>query len=89
VLAHIPLAATDSDMMRLGDVPDVAIELLSRTDRAEDLRSKLLRLRRLGAAYVVLLDPHRGEMWTDGHLPSGFHELELERLLRPLDGETS
>ena len=48
------------------------IEVGSQTDRPGALRTKLERCRRLGAGYVLLLDPYRQTVWRDGTMPEGF-----------------
>jgi Uma2 family endonuclease len=53
-------------------VPAIAIELASKTDRPSRLQTKLRRMRELGTAYVVLIDPDRREVWTDGDRPTDF-----------------
>lgn len=53
-------------------VPAVAIELVSRSDSPGATREKLLRLRGLGVAHVVMIDPYRHQVWTDGTPPAGF-----------------
>lgn len=60
--------------------PVVAVELCSDSDNPNDLRAKLQRIRRAGASYVVLIDPYRSELWTDGVPPEGF-DLDFEPLL--------
>lgn len=62
-------------------VPEIAIELRSKSDSADDLRAKLLRLRSLGTAYVILIDPYAGDIWTDGVPPENF-DIPLSRLLK-------
>src|SRR5476651_1456740 len=52
--------------------PDICVELASKSDRPGALRKKLLRFRAYGAQYVVLIDPYRREVWTDGERPSEF-----------------
>lgn len=52
-------------------VPDVVVEIVSQSDRPEQQRAKLERCRRLGARYVLLLDPFRKTTWTDGDAPAG------------------
>jgi Uma2 family endonuclease len=52
--------------------PDICVELVSKSDRPQVLRDKLLRLRGYGASYVILIDPYRGDVWTDGECPPGF-----------------
>jgi len=61
--------------------PDVAVELCSYTDNPAELRVKLERLRDAGSSYVVLIDPYRGEIWTDGAVPADF-DIDFEELLR-------
>ena len=53
-------------------VPVVAIELASQSDRPNALRAKLLHFRAAGTAFVVLIDPYRKTIWTDGTPPAGF-----------------
>ena len=53
-------------------MPVIVLELVSKSDRPSDLREKLLRFREAGTAFVVLTDPYRGEIWTDGTAPAGF-----------------
>ena len=60
-------------------VPDVVIEIASKTDRPAALRAKLERCRALGAAYVLLLDPYREELWNAGEAPEGLR-LTLDTL---------
>jgi len=60
-------------------VPDLWIELRSQSDRVAVLRSKLLRVRGFGAAYVVLIDPFARHAWSDGEPPQGF-TLDLEAI---------
>lgn len=60
--------------------PLVAIELCSHSDSPLALRKKLVRLRRAGTAYVVLIDPYDGVIWTDGTPPADF-DLDFEQLL--------
>jgi Uma2 family endonuclease len=60
--------------------PEVAVELCSDNDSPAELRAKLERIRAAGAAYVVLIDPYRGDIWTDGVAPEGL-ELDFKPLL--------
>jgi Uma2 family endonuclease len=60
--------------------PTVAVELCSDSDNPNELRAKLERIRQAGASYVILIDPYRGEIWTDGIAPEGF-DLDFEPLL--------
>jgi Uma2 family endonuclease len=53
-------------------VPDVCIEVASKTDRAPELIQKLQRYRTYGAQYVLLLDPYARRTWSDGSAPPGF-----------------
>jgi Uma2 family endonuclease len=53
-------------------VPVVAVELVSKSDRPAELRKKLEAFRAAGTSYVVLIDPYRKEIWTDGEAPAGF-----------------
>jgi Uma2 family endonuclease len=52
--------------------PDIAIELVSKTDRPAAVRRRLTHLREQGTPFVVLLDPYRSEVWSDGSVPSEF-----------------
>ncbi len=61
-------------------VPEIVIELVSKSDRPADLREKLHRFREAGTAFVVLIDPYRHEMWTDGEPPAHF-DVDLRTLL--------
>jgi hypothetical protein len=45
------------------------------------LRAKLERIRQAGATFVVLIDPYRHEIWTDGTSPEGF-DLDFAALLK-------
>lgn len=60
--------------------PAVAVELCSHSDNPTDLRAKLERLRRCGTSYVVLVDPYRAAIWTDGTPPPDF-DVDFESLL--------
>lgn len=60
--------------------PVVAVELCSDSDSPSDLKAKLERIRAAGAVYVVLIDPYRSAIWTDGVAPPGF-DLDFEPLL--------
>jgi len=60
--------------------PMVAIELCSDSESPNELRAKLERIRKAGASYVVLIDPYRDTIWTDGVAPQGF-DLDFEPLL--------
>jgi Uma2 family endonuclease len=53
-------------------VPDIAIELVSKTDRPAATRRRLLHLRSQGTPFVVMIDPYRDEIWTDGVAPEDF-----------------
>lgn len=61
-------------------VPVAAFELCSPTDQPETLREKLLSMRKLGTAFVALLDPYRKEIWSDGEPPPGF-DVDLDRII--------
>jgi Uma2 family endonuclease len=61
--------------------PAIAIELCSDTDNPNELRAKLQRIRQAGASYVVLVDPYRGIIWTDGAAPAEF-DLDFHQLLK-------
>lgn len=60
--------------------PLVAVELCSDSDNPNELRTKLARIRAAGASYVVLIDPYRATIWTDGVAPQGF-DLDFSPLL--------
>ncbi|MBV8530184.1 MAG: Uma2 family endonuclease [Candidatus Eremiobacteraeota bacterium] len=60
--------------------PAVAVELCSDSDNPKELRAKLQRIRAAGASYVVLIDPYRKEIWTDGTAPPDF-DLDFSLLL--------
>ena len=61
-------------------LPTVVAELVSKSDRPADLRDKLHRFRAAGTAFVVLIDPYRREIWTDGDAPPGF-DIDFRPLL--------
>ena len=63
------------DVLKIGYapiVPDVCVEVVSRTDEVGYLIAKLQRYRRYGATYVLLVDPWRRKTWSDGVMPFGF-----------------
>ena len=60
--------------------PAVAIELVSPSDRPNELMAKLLHFRTAGTVFVVLIDPYRKTIWTDGTPPADF-SLDLESFL--------
>lgn len=60
--------------------PVVAVELCSDSDSPRELKAKLERIRAAGASYVILIDPYRETIWTDGVAPDGF-DLDFEPLL--------
>jgi Uma2 family endonuclease len=60
--------------------PAVAIELCSQTYDPSELRAKLERLRKAGTSYVVLTDPYRNTLWSDGAPPVDF-SVDLKQLL--------
>jgi Uma2 family endonuclease len=60
-------------------VPDVWIELRSKTDDALRLRTKLQRVKSYGAAYVLLIDPYERITWSEGEPPPNF-SLDLEAI---------
>lgn len=53
-------------------VPDVCIEIASKTDSFHDLVGKIQRYRRYGAAYALLIDPYGRRALSEGHPPAGF-----------------
>ena len=61
--------------------PTVAIELCSYIDNPNELRAKLERIRKAGASYVVLIDPYRGTIWSDGTSPADF-DIDFGELLK-------
>ncbi|MGA8324507.1 MAG: Uma2 family endonuclease [Candidatus Cybelea sp.] len=61
--------------------PAVAVELCSHSDTPSLLQAKLERMRQAGTEYVVLVDPYRGIIWTDGAAPADFH-LDFHQLLK-------
>jgi Uma2 family endonuclease len=74
------LALTDDQREEYAPiVPDIVVEIASKTDHPPALRSKLERCHALGAGYVLLLDPDRNELWTAGEAPHGLC-LTLETL---------
>lgn len=60
--------------------PALAIEFCSYTDNPKELRAKLERIRQAGASYVVLIDPYRKTIWTDGTPPTGF-DVDFQKIL--------
>ena len=60
-------------------VPDIVIEIVSKTDMPAVTRAKLERCRAFGALYVLLLDPYSGIAWSAGDAPEGLR-LMLETL---------
>lgn len=60
--------------------PAVAVELCSHSDTPSLLQAKLERMRQAGTEYVVLVDPYRDIIWTDGAAPAGF-DLDFHQLL--------
>jgi Uma2 family endonuclease len=60
-------------------VPDVVVEIVSKTDTPGVTRAKLERCQALGARYVLLLDPYSGVAWSAGDAPEGLR-LTLETL---------
>jgi Uma2 family endonuclease len=53
-------------------VPDVWIELRSKTDNPLRLQTKLRRIRSFGASYVLLIDPYERMTWFEGEPPAEF-----------------
>jgi Uma2 family endonuclease len=60
--------------------PEVAIELASQSDRPAALKAKLRHFRAAGTAFVILIDPYRKTIWSEGTPPTGF-SIDLESLL--------
>jgi Uma2 family endonuclease len=52
--------------------PNVAVELLSQSDRPRVIRAKLMRMFAAGARHVIMVDPYRAEVWSHGDAPPGF-----------------
>jgi Uma2 family endonuclease len=53
-------------------VPDVCIEIASKTDSIHDLVGKMQRYRRYGAAYALVIDPYGRRTLSEGDPPAGF-----------------
>jgi Uma2 family endonuclease len=53
-------------------VPDIWIELRSKTDNPAKLKAKLERVRSFGASYVLLIDPYERSTWSSGEAPTTF-----------------
>jgi Uma2 family endonuclease len=60
-------------------VPDVWIELRSRTDRVAQLQAKLGLVKSFGARYVLLIDPYDRTTWSQGAPPENL-ALDLEAI---------
>jgi Uma2 family endonuclease len=60
-------------------VPDVWIELRSKTDNPKTLLRKLRRIKGFGADYVMLVDPYTRTSWSSGEPPPHF-SLDLEAI---------
>jgi Uma2 family endonuclease len=60
-------------------IPDVWVELRSKTGDALKLRAKLQRVRSFGATYVLLIDPYDRTTWSEGEPPAHF-SLDLEAI---------
>lgn len=65
-------------------VPDVVVELASKSDSREAARQKCKRWHKKGAAYVILLDPKAGSVQTWGAPPDDFPRPEtlLDEIVR-------
>jgi Uma2 family endonuclease len=67
-----------------GPVPELVVELVSKTDSLRNVREKCERWRRDGASYVLLLDPENGiaEVW--GSAPHDFPDPQwlLQEIVR-------
>ncbi len=74
--------AAESDARResyTAIVPDVWIELRSKSDNVLRLQAKLKIVRSFGAEYVLLIDPYERTSWSEGTAPDGLH-LDLEAI---------
>jgi Uma2 family endonuclease len=60
-------------------VPDVWIELRSKTDNILRLQAKLKIVRSFGASYVLMIDPYERITWFEGSAPTGLR-LDLEAI---------
>jgi Uma2 family endonuclease len=60
-------------------VPDICVELVSKSDAPLRVRRKVEGYRKYGARYAVMIDPDRRESWSYGEPPPGF-ALELEAI---------
>ena len=60
--------------------PDIVIEILSDTDRWDDLLEKIELYARNGAEYVVAIDPFESLVVTRGDPPPGF-ELDIDAIV--------
>jgi Uma2 family endonuclease len=72
------LSAAEREQI-LSLAPNVVVELLSQSDRPRVVRTKLMRMFKGGARYVIMVDPYRREVWTHGAPPPDF-ELDFTRL---------
>ncbi len=61
-------------------VPDVCIELVSKSDSLGEATAKARRYRAYGARYVIVIDPQTKTLWSDGEPPSGF-PTDLSRVM--------
>ncbi len=53
-------------------VPDVCIEIVSPSQSFESTVVKARRYRAYGATFVLVLDPQRHALWSDGDAPENF-----------------
>jgi len=53
-------------------VPDVCIEVMSKTDAIHDIVGKMQRYRRYGAAFALVIDPYHRRTFSEGDPPPGF-----------------
>jgi Uma2 family endonuclease len=60
-------------------VPDICVELLSKTDSQLRTRGKVERYREYGARYAIMIDPDRRESSSFGEPPPDF-ALDLEAI---------
>ncbi len=67
--ATVPEAGRDS---YTPIVPDIWIELRSKTDRVVELKAKLEVVRSFGAGFVLLIDPYERTTWSQGSAPPEF-----------------
>jgi Uma2 family endonuclease len=60
-------------------VPDICVELVSKSDSPLRIRRKVERYQEYGARYAIMIDPDRRESWSCGEPPRDF-ALDLEAI---------